>query len=85
MATVRVHGDHTHAVTGQAYTYRATFEGYGPDVFFKGRIPIIKRGKILLVERVLSVDLTTDNAVNAVHAAMKKIIDETDFATVECD
>jgi hypothetical protein len=85
MATVRVNGDHIHALTGQSYTYRATFEGYGPDVFFKGRIPIIKRGKILLVERVLYVDLTTDNAVNAVHGAMKTIIDETDFETVECD
>jgi hypothetical protein len=85
MATLRIHGEHANPGTGQVYKYEATFEGYGPDVFFRGKIPIAKRGKVLHVERVLFVDLSTDNAVDAVHTAMRKIIDETDFATVDCD
>ena len=85
MAKVKIRGEHAHAGTGKIYKYQASFEGYGPELIFKGEIPIPARGKILHVERVLVVDLMADNAVNAVHHAMRKIIDETDLATVECD
>ena len=85
MVMLKIHGEHRHPITGRVYKYRARFEGYGPDVFVKGKIRIAERGAILHVERVLHVDLATNSAVNAVHVAMKKIIDETDFATVECD
>jgi hypothetical protein len=85
MAKVKIRGEHVRAGTRQAYKYQASFEGYGPDLIFKGEIPIPARNKILHVERVLVVDLMADNAVNAVHGEMRKIIDETDLATVECD
>ena len=82
---LKIHGEHPHPITGRVYKYRASFEGYGPDVFVKGKIRIAERRAILQVERVLHVDLATNSAVNAAHAAMKQIIDDTDFATVECD
>jgi hypothetical protein len=85
MAKVRLRGEHTAASTGQTYRYQASFDGYGPDVLFKAEIPIPARQKVLHVERVLAIDLATENAVDAVHAAMRKVIDETDFATVDCD
>jgi hypothetical protein len=85
MAKVRLHGEHTVVSTGQTYKYQASFDGYGPDVIFKAEIPIPARKKILHVERVLTIDLAKDNAVDAVHATMRQVIDETDFATVDCD
>jgi hypothetical protein len=85
MVMLKIRGDHPHAATGLVYKYRAYFEGYGPDIFFKAKINVPEREKILSVERVITVDLEKDNAVDAVHAAMKKIIDETEFATVDCD
>ena len=85
MAKVKIRGEHLRAGTRQTYKYQASFEGYGPDLIFKGEIPIPSRAKVLHVERVLIVDLMVDNAVRAVHGEMRKIIDETDLATVECD
>jgi hypothetical protein len=73
------------APTGQTYHYMASFHGHGPDIIFKGEIPIPVRKRVLHVERVISIDPVTENAVDAVHAAMHKVIDETDFATVDCD
>jgi hypothetical protein len=85
MARVRIRGEHLSSTTGQIYRYMAAFHGHGPDLIFKGEIPIPARKKILHVERVLTIDPATETAVDAVHAAMHKVIDETDFATVDCD
>jgi hypothetical protein len=85
MAKLNIRGAHESAQTGKVYKYRVLFEGYGPDIFFKAQIPIAERGKVLHVERVICVDLTSDNAVDAVHREMKNLIDHTDFETVECD
>jgi hypothetical protein len=85
MAIVNIRGKHRHTGTGADYTYRASFDGYGPDILFKALIPIPARGKVLHVERVLHIDLSTDNAVDAVRRTLRAFIDATDFQTVECD
>jgi hypothetical protein len=85
MTMMNIHGEHAQAGTGRIYKYRALFEGHGPDVLFKGQIPIVERGKVLRVERVLFVDSKRESAVDGVHRAMRKIIDETEFMTVDVD
>jgi hypothetical protein len=84
MAAHKIDAEHVQATSGRAYRYQARYEIKGPVIYFKAKILVTERAKILTVERVLS-DPVTQPAAKAVRASMNRIIDETDFAHVECD
>ena len=78
-----IDGTHAHAKTGDIYAYTARYDDSKKGLHIQLTIPIVARGKTLVIERTVFFDALTTNAAALVARFANHKIDETDFESVD--